>query len=85
MTSKHVLNYTELPEHLRAGMRRYIEQGVAPGRFLRACLENDLRGAVTPSVHAENLKAVVSWIYWECPGPLQGSAKKVADWIKENE
>ena len=33
--------YELLPAHLRAGMRRYVEQGIRPGSFLQALLEED--------------------------------------------
>ncbi len=76
--------YDQLPEHFRGGMKRYIEHGIPPGGFLRACLENDLRGAFRSADNPANMESVSMWIYLECPCSLQGSAEKVAAWIKEN-
>ena len=36
-----MLNYGLLPEHMREGMRSYIEIGRKPGSFLIAVLAND--------------------------------------------
>ena len=41
-----MLNYSILPENLQGGMKRYIEDGIMPGDFLTACLENDFVVAV---------------------------------------
>jgi hypothetical protein len=39
------IDYSELPEHLRGGMERYLEQGLPPGAFLQHVIANDLREA----------------------------------------
>ena len=48
-TSRYTLgrepDWQLIPEHMRAGLRRYIENGIAPGDFLSAVLCNDLREA----------------------------------------
>ena len=43
--SDEQLDYTELPEHLRGGLREYIERGRIPGGFLMAVIQNDLTNA----------------------------------------
>ena len=40
------INYEMLPESLRSGMRRYIEDGVIPGGFLVAVLSDSLSDAM---------------------------------------
>ena len=40
------IDYSPLPEHLREGAQRYVEQGVATGSFLRSVFENDFAMAV---------------------------------------
>ena len=41
-----MLDYSILPANLQGGMKRYIEDGIEPGSFLRYCLENDFVGAL---------------------------------------
>ena len=64
-------NYDPLPAHLRAGMKRYIEHGIEPGRFLRACLENDLSSAVSyidDNTSMDDIAVILRWLLREAPG-----------------
>ena len=76
-------SYEKLPEGLRGGMKRYLEDGIQAGGFLTACLKNDLVGAVGKA-GSDNLKAlpeIVRWIYNEAPDNCWGSKEKVCDWM----
>ena len=77
------LNYAGLPESLQAGMKRYIEQGIAAGGFLTACLENNLVGAFGwADVHNRSrIQEIVYWLYNEAPSGCWGSAETVAKWL----
>ena len=78
------IRYHDLPEHMRDGMRLYIERGIAPGSFLRAVLSNDLMGAMgrADDVNLKALPAYGRFLYNEAPSLCFGSPEKVADWIK---
>ncbi len=80
-----MLRYERLPEGLRGGMQRYIEQGVPPGHFLTAALTNDLRGACerADDVNRHLLWEIVNWLYNEAPSPCWGSPAKFDAWLAE--
>ena len=76
-------NYNTLPTALQGGMKRYIEDGIAPGHFLTAVLKNNLFDAVMRA-DADNLKElpnIVKWIHCEIPSGSHGSIIKVKEWI----
>jgi hypothetical protein len=77
------INYELLPEHLRAGMRRWIEDGILPGDFLQACLRNDLFQAVSRDSEYGSVPAVVMFLYNEAPASSWGSQEKMDAWIAE--
>ena len=74
-------DYQKLPEQYRDGLRRYIEEGIMPGSFLRAVLEDRLHDAVVRCDNISQLKDIVLWIYNEAPSICWGSPEKVRDWI----
>lgn len=81
-----MLNYEMLPEHMQDGMRRYVEQGIPPGGFATAVLENKLAEsflkADTDNTHYMREWAVFMWE--EMPTAAWGSTEKVAAWIAHN-
>lgn len=73
--------YDKLPRHLRAGMERWIEEGILPGGTLRMILSNDLMAVC--SADSETLAAMPSimrWIYSEAPSQCWGSADALKTW-----
>lgn len=77
------ISYHSLPEHMRDGMRLYIEHGVQPGSFLRAVLSNDLMGALgrADDVNINALPAYGRFLYNEAPSLCWGSPDVVSAWI----
>lgn len=77
----------DVPHHLRGGLCRWVHAGVRTGDFLRAVLENDLRGAVRRADNdsAAALANVVRWLYLEAPGNCWGSPVLVAAWERVHE
>lgn len=77
------INYNALPEHMRDGMRRYIENGIMPGEFLAAVLCNDLIGALqnADDTNIDALPIYGRWLHNEAPVSCYGSAKAVATWM----
>ena len=87
MTPETDLTYSRLPERYRGGMKRYIEEHIPPGSFIRAMLENDLQG-VMGNVDLDTvseLRNIYLWIYNEAPGICWGSPEKVTAWVKKKE
>jgi hypothetical protein len=79
-------DYTKLPEYMRGGMQRYIQDGVAPGDFLQAVLKNDLMHAVgqADDANVKLLPLYVRWLYNEVPGAAWGSEENFKNWIKHH-
>ena len=83
MTPESDLTYSKLPERYRGGMKRYIEEHIAPGHFLRAMLECDLQ-EVMCRVDLDmvcELRNIYLWIYNEAPGTCWGNVEKIEKWL----
>lgn len=83
-----MLNYKQLPEGLRGGMQRYIEERIRPGHFLTAILENDLVEAFArvDKTNRDDMHRIVGFLYNELPmrsydGSPWGSPEAVHDWL----
>lgn len=77
-------DWSLIPEHMRGGLRLYIEEGIEPGSFLTAVLCNDLRGAVGKADHI-NIHRIVEWmqfLYNHAPAGCWGSKENYEAWIK---
>jgi len=76
------LQASAVPEHLRAGLVRYVADGILPGSFLQAVLVNDLTQAVLradPSSLA-GLSALVTLLVDHVPAVAWGSRTAVLAW-----
>ena len=77
-------NYDMLPEHMRPGMRRYVENGDRQGDFLMAVLTNNLTESFGRADHL-NLRAMETWaqfLRWELPSNCHGSPQLVKEWME---
>jgi len=75
----------DLPEHMRGGVRRYLHDGIAPGSFLKAVMENDLVGAFGAAdvVNRRIMWNYANMLYNAFPARSSGcwgSAQAVEDW-----
>lgn len=68
-------------------MKLYIENGIEPGSFLTAVLENDLMEAFgrADDINRERLFDYCSFLYNEAPPACFGSKEKVKLWIKQKQ
>lgn len=75
-------HYRAIPGHTQQAIERYVVHGVEPGGFLRACLCNDLFGAVgkADSSNKANLPVIVQFIYNRIPTECYGSSERVDAW-----
>ncbi len=81
----HADSLNILPEHLRDGMQRYIEQGVRPGSFLCSCIDNNALEASTRAADTATLLAlpdIMKFLFNDCPQDCWGSPSKREAWVK---
>jgi hypothetical protein len=75
-------NTFNIPEHTFETLRRYVDEGLEPGGFLTAVLENDLFSAFARA-DAENtdaMKNIVMHIYNNEPAWCNGRKGIVREW-----
>jgi hypothetical protein len=67
------------------GIIQWIQDGVKPGHFLTAIIENDLRGAIerADDENVIRLQAYIRFFYNCSPGRCWGSKELVAEWAKQ--
>lgn len=77
------IDYSLLPEHIQDGMRRYIENGIEPGSFCCAVLENNLVRAFGAADHINQMfmRDIAEWLYNSCPRSAWGCGLTVQEWI----
>ena len=77
------INYSTLPEHIKGGVQRYIENGIPPGSFLTAVIQNNLKEsfAWADDINIARMFDIVSFFYNEAPGNCWGSKKDMESWI----
>jgi hypothetical protein len=76
------IDYRDLPLHMQGAMQRWVENGIHPGGFLTAVLENDFVMAVSraDSVNKQNLVAYVTWLTTHAPYGCWGDRENVSNW-----
>jgi hypothetical protein len=76
--------YSVIPEHMQAALKRYVEDKIKPGDFLTAVIKNDLKNAVgrADSVNLPLLPVYVKWLYNVAPGSCWGSPENFQTWIE---
>ncbi len=84
MSADYEFHGMVIPARFVASLQRWVDDGVLPGDFLTACLENDLSEAAGRA--DENniliLPAYVGWLYNEAPSACWGSPERVVAWGK---
>lgn len=74
-----------VPEQNRTGLAWWIVDGLQPGGFLTAVLENNLSQAFARAdpINRAAMFQIVSFLYNEAPGPCWGSPEKVRAWYEQ--
>lgn len=85
MSKFDFVSYDKLPEHMREGARLYVEEGVMPGSFLQAVLENNLSEsfARADEINTANMKAWARWLHNDCPASAWGSITAINKWRQD--
>ena len=72
-------------EPFAGSLSRYLLQGIVPGGFTVACLENNLLQAVTRAADGHALgqmRPIMMLLYNEAPSDAWGSAERVKAWAE---
>jgi|TARA_Y100000034_G_C6897567_1_gene414230 hypothetical protein len=77
------VSLAKLPEHMRDGMRLYLEAGIEPGGFAMGVLTNDFKAAVgrADSINSHRLHDWMLWVHNDIPMLSQGSPEIVSAWM----
>ncbi len=87
----HKMSEYGIPEYMQGGIILYYENGIPPGDFLTAVINNDLKEAVgrADDTNVNALKAYVMWFYNQAPTGSWGHAGACDEWLnkfhKQNE
>lgn len=75
------VNLSSIPPRMRGGIRRYVEDGILPGGFLRAVLENNLTSAaiLADRENKQNLYGYAIMLY-SLPRGCWGERETVLRW-----
>lgn len=73
-----------IPDHMVAGLWRYILHGVEPGHFLCAVLANDLMAALrrADDINKHSLPAYGAFLVNVAPAACFGSKERFEDWLR---
>ena len=74
--------WLKIPNHLKGGLRRYLDNRIRPGSFLEAIITNDLYGAYR-TADGESLRGlpeILAYLYWDAPSNSWGSIAKFEAW-----
>lgn len=77
---------SHVPEHMHDGLVLWLQNGIQPGSFLRAVLENDLREACNraDTTNRYRLYDLVFFLYNYAPIGSWGSPENVQAWYQMN-
>jgi len=80
-----IINYCKLPEHIREGMRLYVERGCPVGAFLEYVITNNLVMSLgkADQINRARIFDICDFMYNEAPAPCWGSIKKYKMWIEK--
>ena len=81
------ITYDYLPPHMQDGARRYVEDGIPPGGFMRAVLENRLVESFgrADTTNFRYMDEWARWLYNEAPSKCWGSPEAVEKWIESKQ
>jgi len=73
-----------IPGYMHDGIVRYFENGIRPGSFLCAIINNDLRAAVAfaDSTNKHIIHRYVQWLYSVAPSSSWGYDGAVSNFIE---
>lgn len=78
-------DWSVIPDHMRAGIERYVMSGVPMGSFLTAVFANDFMEAAgrADAVNQRALFGYAQFLYNSVPHACKGSYEAVNQWIAQ--
>lgn len=75
-------DWTGVPDHMRQGIRLWIEEGIATGSFLQAVIKNDLATAIktADTTNKRCLLEIVEFFQMYAPSESWGSEQNFHQW-----
>jgi hypothetical protein len=75
-------NWSLIPLYMQDGLRRWIMDGIRPGGFLCAVLENNLKESFMRAdmTNKRCIDSYVEFLYTYAPSGCWGSKEKLASW-----
>lgn len=76
-----------ISEGIKQSIDKYVAHRIEPGGFVRAVLENDLKGAFGKAdrYNRNNMFEIVKYCYNEIPYTCWGSPEAVQNWLNGKE
>lgn len=76
-------SYYPINDYIYGALERYLNNGISPGSFMTAVLENNLMEAFgrADTFNAANMKNIIGYVYNHVPSNAWGSAEKVRDYL----
>lgn len=80
---EYIFGNYHIPERMMEGINRYIQQGIKPGSFLTAVIQNDLSEAVhiADRENLANLPAYAGYFFSQAPSGSYGSPEIMEAWL----
>lgn len=77
---------TYIPDYLRPGVLRYIEQGITPGSFIGAIICNDLQATIATADPGSliYIPTIAKWFFNHAPFTCHGNESKYHGWIESH-
>lgn len=77
--------YPGMSDVMRGAVERYLNNGIMPGSFMTAVLENNLKEAFgrADSYNSQNMKDIIGYLYNEIPSSAWGSKERVTQWLEQ--
>lgn len=81
---RYTFRHWSIPDRMMGAITRYLEQGIPPGDFLTAVIDNDFQGAIgrADEENMANLPAYAAYFSNEAPSPCWGSPAKRRAWLE---
>ena len=78
----HAAQHLYIPPHLQGALEWYLQEGILPGGFLQAVLENKLMESFerADDISRAALPDIVHYLYNYVPLAAWGSPERVAEW-----
>lgn len=78
------VTHTQVPNHMRAAIVRYIENGIKPGSFLCSLIANNLNDTCTNAdyINAAYIHSIVAWFVNYAPPACWGHDTAEEWWLE---